>query len=130
MIPADTLARLAQAIREADADAAHAELGPLWTTGVDPEGARQLLALMDSQDDNYHAMYGIIHVVERAHPLDVYHALVAELPRLAVAAPEWAELLVARQLASDKSQGRGFDAREFLRVVQGAGDPAARESFQ
>jgi len=130
MIPADTLTRLARAIRETDADAAHAELGPLWASGPDREGARQLLALMDAQDDNYDTMYGIIHVVERADPLDVYHALVAELPRLAAAAPEWAELLVARQLAADGSQGRGFDAREFLRVVQGEGDPTARESFQ
>lgn len=122
--------RLRDAIAGQDEETAHSVLQALWESRIDFEIATRLLGLLEDSDDISDTMYGIIHVVERANPADVYAAIAAKLPEIAASAPKWASILVARHLAARFSQGRGFDAIAFLDAMNKQASAQSKDVFK
>jgi hypothetical protein len=110
--------KLAIAINMEDSQTCGTILSRLVDQGVTADIARHLLLLMDDSSDDIHAMYGIIHAVEKLPPDTVYRIITELLPQLIGIAPYWSETIVMRLLSAKPEQGHGYDALAFLCCVE------------
>lgn len=127
-----SIATIASTIKERLAQGDEAAVSQLllpYADSVDAEVVTHLLRLMVDDRDVEDTMWGFIHMMETCNPQILDQVIISELPLLYRNAPRWARMVVGRAVSSSYSDGRGFDATDFLQAIRDQGSSECKKVF-